>query len=370
MKVCLVQHKYSVDISDPCCYPLGFMYISSILKSLGHEVKVLNYNLFNYDLVNEIKSYDIAMFTGFEEFLQDIKRDAAICKNLGIKTILGGALATFYRDKMLDYVDTVVVGEGDNCVGKALTYNGILFGTRPNLNEIPYPDYEGFGIAEYNKRHDTNYISILTSRGCPFSCTFCSHTCIFQYRNLSKVFEEIDLYISKYHTELISINDNTVNINKDRFLELCSNMKARKLLWGASIRCDNFDESMAKAAKESGCIYFVVGVETFKQEKLDRLNKKLKVNQIYSTLDLLHKYDIDYHGNILVGFEDESYQDIQDEIAALPKWCKIFPVLVQPFIGTKNGSNRKISKIESCYLASIFKEYSESQNKFNYSEVV
>jgi anaerobic magnesium-protoporphyrin IX monomethyl ester cyclase len=362
MKICLVLYKYNNSIDDPCCYPLGFMYISSSLKQAGHDVKVLNYNLFDYQFVNEVKGYDVVLFTGFESFLYQIILHSEKCKELGIKTILGGALATFRREEMLKYVDTVVVGEGDSAVHKALTCKGILFGARSDINKLPFPDYEGFGIAEYNRRHKVRYTSILTSRGCPFSCTFCAQTCVYQERNLDNVFSEIDLYINKYNIELLTVVDNTLNTKKDRFLQFCTGMKERKLRWGSSIRCDNFDDDMASAVKDSYCDYLVVGVESFNQNKLDFMNKKVRTEQIINTLELLHKYNIKYHANILLGFENETYNDIQREVSLIPPKYNLIPAIVQPYIGTKNGRTRLISKYEEAYLSHLFKEYAENKN--------
>lgn len=369
MKICLVLYKYNNSIDDPCCYPLGFMYISSVLKQAGHEVKVLNYNLWKYNFVEEIKGFDVVLFTGFESFQHSIKFHAEKCKELGIKTILGGALATFRPNEMLKYVDTVVVGEGDLAVHKAIEYNGLLLGAKPDINTLPYPDYEGFGITEYNKRHKVRYMSILTSRGCPFSCTFCAQTCRYQERNLDDVFNEINLYVDKYEIELLTVVDNTLNVKKDRFLQFCEGMRERKLYWGSSIRCDNFDEEMAIAASKSYCHYLVVGVESLNQDKLDYMNKRISAIQIFNTLELLHKYGIKYHANILLGFENESYSDITKEIASIPPKYNLIPAIVQPYIGTKNGRNRLISKEEESFLGNIFKEYTESKNLVYMEEI-
>uniref|UniRef100_A0A6M3INU1 Putative radical SAM superfamily protein n=1 Tax=viral metagenome TaxID=1070528 RepID=A0A6M3INU1_9ZZZZ len=346
------------------------MYLSSALKAKGHDVKVLNYNLWDYDLESELEKAEVAMFTGFEEFLPYIKRDAAICKELGIKTILGGALATFKPQEMLNYVDTVVVGEAEEVIENALTSLGIVPGHKPNLEVLPLPDYEGFGIDEYHIRHSRRYMGILTSRGCPYKCTFCAQTCKFKMRKLDSVFKEIDFYKDKYGIESICFNDNTLNLNKNRFLDICKGMYVSGISWGAAIRADHFDEQMAFYAKWSGCFYLVVGVESFKQDKLDRMNKRIKVDQIYKTLDLLHKFDIDYHGNVLVGFEDETEEDIQEELAGIPKHYKVFPVMVQPFIGTKDGRKRGIPEKIYSNLTSKFKEYIESKGKYCYPELV
>lgn len=355
MNICLVLHKYSVSLADPCCYPLGYMYISAVLKQAGHNVKVLNYNLFDYDFEQEIQGFDVVGFTGFEEFLPYIKHDAAICKAKGIKTILGGALATFKADEMLQYVDTVILGEGEAVINQALNAFGKVQGNKSDINKLPLPDYESFGIAEYNNRHSIKYMGVLTSRGCPYSCRFCAHTCAFQVRSLFSVFDEIDAYMERYGAEYIVFNDNTFNISKPRFLKICNGMKERGLSWSAAIRVDVFDEEMAAAAKDSGCKYFVVGVESFKQCKLDRMNKMIRVEQIYKTLDLLHKYGIGYHGNILTGLPGESFEDIVAELEAMPKQYNVYPVLVQPFIGTAY-QKRSINGLETECLADFYRQ--------------
>ena len=351
MKITLVCHKYGVPLDDLCCYPLGFMYVSSTLKRQGHKVKVLNYNLWDYDFVEEVKDQDAVLFTGFEEFAKVIVRDAAICRELGIWTILGGALATFIPEVMGKYVDQLVQGE---------------FEERSNIDSIPWPDYEGFGIDEYHKRHSQRFMSILTSRGCPYHCTFCVQTCKFRTRSLGKVFGEIEYYKQKYKIETIVFNDNTFNLTKSRFMKICWWLKGKGLKWGASIRCDIFDEEMAVAARDASCEYFIVGIESFNQKRLDKMNKGIQVEDIYRTLDLLHKYKIKYHGNILLGFDDESYADISLELNRIPVKYSVFPTLVQPFIGTKDGKTRLLSTEQVDFLNENFLEYIIDQGLYQY----
>lgn len=354
MKACFVVYKYGVPLEDPCCYPLGFMYVASFYKQKGYEIKVLNYNLWEYDFKEEIKGQDIVAFTGFEEFKDLIIRDALVCREAGIKTILGGALATFRPELMAEYVDELCIGE---------------YQEKSNIDVLPLPAYEEFGIEEYHNRHSFKYMGVLTSFGCPYSCTFCAQVCSYKRRPLQNVLAEIDLYIKQYNIELVAFNDNTINVNKKYLLELCSSLVSRNVAWGASIRCDNFDEELAKAFKNSGCSYLVVGIESFSQHKLDAMNKKLKVSDIYKTLDLLHEYKIDYHGNILVGFENEAYQDVAYEVSLIPENANVFPVLVQPFIGTQNGKNRLISVQEEQYLTECFNSYIYSKNKYCYPQL-
>lgn len=366
MKITLICHKYGVSLSDPCCYPIGFMYVSAGLKKLGHEVKVLNYNLWDYDFTEEVKGQDAVCFTGFDEFLPSIRRDAAICKEMGIKTILGGALATFNAKEMTSIVDTVVVGEGDLVLQEALSSTGIVLGRKPDLSTVPWPDYEGFDIAEYHRRHTIRYMGVMTSRGCPFSCSFCVQTCRYQERDFGSVFAEIDHYRTSYGIELLVVNDNTLNVRKDRFMAFCDGMKGRGLAWSAAIRTDRFDEDMARAAKDSGANYFVVGVESFSQKRLDKMGKRSTVTDNVRTLDLLEKYGIAYHGNLIFGFDWDEQGHIDNELSACPKQYRVFPVLLQPFIGIK--AKPGIFGAERDMWSDRFRTYAEGSGMNVYPE--
>lgn len=367
MKVALILPRYSVSLNDPCCFPLGFMLISAVLRQAGHEVKVLNFNLYIYDLEAELEGMQAVLFTGFEEFTEFNTIVAAWCKERGIHTVIGGAMATFAADEMLKHFDAVVIGEGESVIETALCSCGIFKGTKPDLDSLPFPDYESFGIREYNERHSINYIGVLTSRGCPHNCKFCAQTCIFQFRDLSGVFSEIDGYTVRYESTHIVFNDNTLNLHRGRFLAICEGMKERGLTWSAAVRVDKLDEEMVKAAKEGGCTYLVVGVESFNDAKLERMGKRITRNQITLALDLLHKHGIPYHGNILLGLPGETYAGIVAEVMDMPTKYNVFPVLVQPFIGTEYQT-RSITDKEAERLSAAFREYAESKGMSVYRE--
>jgi anaerobic magnesium-protoporphyrin IX monomethyl ester cyclase len=360
MEIALILPKYSVSIHDACCYPLGFLSISAVLKQSGHNVKVCNFNLQKYDLESELVGVDVAMFTGFEPFTKMNKLVAGWCKQKGIHTVIGGAVATFSPEEMAKYFDAVIVGEGEAVVEQSLSSNGIIQGIKPDLDALPLPDYEGFGIDKYHEVHNLRYMGVMTSRGCPYSCRFCAQTCSFRFRSLTSVFAEISHYKTTYGVTHITFNDNTLNTRKDRFLTICEGMEKLGLTWSAAIRVDVFDEEMAKAAKEGGCNYFVVGVESFLDAKLEAMNKRITSAQIIKALDLLHKYEINYHGNVLVGLPDETYADIAAEVSAIPQQYNIFPVLVQPFVGTEYRG-RSITDEEAARLSAAFSTYAESK---------
>lgn len=368
MKIVLVIHKYGVALDDPCYFPTGPAMVSAVLKRNGHDVKVLNENLWDHDLRQELKGADVCMMGGFEEFKPYIIRDAAICKEMGIKVITGGALSTFLPDEMLVHADVVVLGEAEDVLDRVLDSTGKVMGSKPDLDTLPLPDLQSFGIDEYNRRHDFVYLNVLTSRGCNQMCRFCSQTCYFQFRSLPKVWEEIDYYRAKYNPETIVFSDNTFNIRRDRFMAICDGMKERKLKWGAAIRVDRWDDEMAKKAADSGAGHFVVGIESFNQDKLDRISKRTTVEQNFRCLDSLHKHGISYHGNVLVGFPWETFEDIMDEVNVIPDGYNVFPCMVQPFVGTQY-KGRSISREEYAFLDDSFRRYAESHELRCYPEV-
>lgn len=367
MKLAIVCFKYGVSLEDPCCYPLGFMYISAVLKRSGHDVTVFNENLHPFN-VNNLNGFDAVLMTGFEEFKPRIAQTATWCKTNGIKTILGGALATFCAEEMLHHVDTVVIGGGEDVIEHALNSFGIVKGTKPDIDKLPLPDYEGFGINEYHQRHGLRYMGILTSRGCPWNCSFCAHTCQYQARSIDSVFDEIDLYQRNHKLDVVVFNDNTLNVSKGRFLQICAGMRSRGLPWTAAIRLDRLDEEMAIAAKSGGAKYFVVGVESFNQQKLDSMGKKITVEQINQGLDLLHKHNINYHGNVLVGFSGETIDQIEADVSSIPNGYRIFPAIVQPFIGT-HSVKRAITKLQELRLSAKFKKIIEDSGMYQYPEL-
>ena len=363
MKIVLVVHKYGVPLADPCSFPLGFMYISSVLKQAGHEVKILNYNLWDYDFDQELDGMDVALFSGFEEFDEKNRGFALLCRERGVRTVLGGALATFDTENQAKFFDAVIVGEGEVAVHKVLTENGAHKMSVSSIDLLPYPDYDGFGVAEYYKRNPMRHVGVLTSRGCPHRCTFCSHALRFRTRYLAGVAWEIDYYTKIYAPQMLVFNDNTLNVTKARFLAVCEMMMRRNLPWSAAIRVDNFDEECARKAKVSGCAYFVVGVESLQQVRLDKMQKDISVEQTYKTLDLLHKYKIDYHGNLIVGLDDETEKDIFAELATNWQGYNLFPVMFQKFIGTCANPSKKISGESWGRFNESFKQYVASQGK-------
>lgn len=344
MKLALVCHSFNQRPDAPLIWPLGFLYVSAVLKRAGHRVKFFNFNLRPHDLKAELKGMDAALFGGSSEFLPLLKEDAALCRKLGVKSILGGPLATFCADEMLEHFETVIMRAAEEVLEDALVSSGKIQGRKPNLRGLPYPDYDGFGVEEYFRRNGRRELAVLSSRGCPHSCIFCAEVCPFQMRPLADVFAEVDFSVKKYGLTHLWFFDGTLNLSKDRFLALCEGMRERPP-WSGFIRVEPFDEEMAEAAKGSGVRYLGPGVESFRQEKLDMMKKGVTVKQICRTLDLLAKYRIEHVSQVLVGWPGESEREIIAELEGIPDRYRAYisPAVVQPFPGTRVAKERSVS---------------------------
>jgi len=327
MIVAIWVPKYNIEFDDPCCYPMGLMYISAVLKRDGHAVVVLNNNLYPHS--PEVLTYaDAVLFTGFEETMPETIMLSTRLRSKGVHTILGGAYATFKTDEALKHFDVVVVGEGEHAFPTALRVRGTINAAPMAMSDIPLPDYAGFGIDEYHRRRDIRYMGVLTARGCPHSCTFCSSVCKFRVRDLRDVRAEVNRYIDTYNVSTIVINDNTLNTSLARLSDFCDMMRPMAIEWTAALRLDNLNEDLVRSARDSGLVYAVVGVESFDQQKLDAMNKSITVREVVAGLELLQKYAVPYTGNVLVSSEEE----IDNNMTLIRKY-RLYPTAIKKFVG-------------------------------------
>lgn len=316
------------------------MYVSALLKQQGVQVKVLNCNLHEYDLDKELIGATDVFFTGFDPFINEIKRVASICRNKNIHTVVGGAVATYSKELLEPYVDTIYHGE---------------FFPHLAIDDNPWPDYKGFGIDEYHKRHTHRYMGVITSRGCPYSCAFCSSVCKFRVRSLTSVQEEIKHYIDKYKIELLVVNDNTLNFTEGRFSDFNDMIRPLNIKWSAALRLDNINDDLIKSAKDAGLVHAIVGVESFDQKKLDIFNKQITVEKIKTGLDILESNHLKYYGNLLIS----NIKELLDYRPVLEKY-HLFPVEIKKFAGNNVVASSK-------NIANICREYVVS-NKMLYYE--
>ena len=355
--------------------PLGLAYLASVLLKDNHEVKILdsviedinndfrfrNCEYFGLDL-EKIKSQvernnpDVVgvscLFTSVYEISIEICRIAKECNTK--YTIIGGptpsALPSLFASK--SYIDYVFIGESEKSIldfAKAVdnkngyelrnidgisykdTENQIVLQKKKNfitnLNEIPFPARYLLPMEKYFKISSPQgglYKSkrntpILTSRGCTAKCSFCASANVwgnrYRYRSADNVIEELELLKREYKIEEFQIQDDNFTFNKKRTMEVCDKLKGMGLHWSMpnGIALWSLDEVRIKAMSEAGCHYVIAAIESGNQRVLKEVIKKpLKLDKVIEICKLIRKYNITLAGFFIVGFPDETLEEIKE----------------------------------------------------------
>ena len=280
------------------------------------------------------------------DFWDVIELAVEIKKSTPAKVVVGGIHAMIQpRDFLFEGspVDVVVVGEGeetltdlietDSCGGMLDNMRGILFRRgkqiiqnegRPqfsDLSALPMPAYHKVDMRYYLQPNRTllrllvlSGVHIMTSRGCPYQCTFCSNrNRRVRYRPIEKVIEELHYLKENYGLESFYIQDDTFSIKKDRVYQFLNEMKSRKLelIWGAETRVNLVDRQMLKAMRQSGCLQLDFGVESGSQAALDRMKKQITVEQIQETFQACRELGIRTFANYMFNTPGETEEDVE-----------------------------------------------------------
>jgi radical SAM superfamily enzyme YgiQ (UPF0313 family)/MoaA/NifB/PqqE/SkfB family radical SAM enzyme len=193
-----------------------------------------------------------------------------------------------------------------------------------NLDELPWPYTEELPMKKY---HDcpggipSPSAQIWASRGCPFTCTFCAWPQLmynphsYRTRSVKDFVDEIEFLKNKGFKSFY-VDDDTFNVGKKRMLEICNEIRIRKinLPWAIMARVDLMDEEILRAMKESGLYALKYGVESSSQKLLDACDKRLDIKKAEENILLTQKLGIKVHLTFTFGLPGETKQTIQDTI--------------------------------------------------------
>lgn len=361
MKILLAIAPWDLwESEDTTLYPMGLGYLAAILEKNKHKVDILDLTYskwenvknkveekvreFNPDILGvSILSNSRISALKLMNFVKEIKEEVII--------LAGGVHTTcLYEQVLKNYpVNYAVLGEGEITIielinaiknkknkeffkkinGIAFLNNGEVIKTFPrerirNLDSLPFPKHEFFidVIKKYNSAQ------IMSSRGCPFSCAFCPSSvhwgrCMIQ-RSAKNVFEEIKYILKKFpNVEKIFFNDDEFICNNQRIIELC-NMIIKdniKIKWSCLGRVSSINEKLIKIMKEAGCIQIIFGIESGSQRILDRIGKKVKIEDIVNSINLCKKYEIEINYLTIVGLPGEDAKSVR-ELITLAKELK------------------------------------------------
>jgi radical SAM superfamily enzyme YgiQ (UPF0313 family) len=355
--------------------PLGLLYIASHLRSLGMNVVVID-----------------STFMGREEHLQAI-RDAgapvvgiyanlmtrtnalaaiAAAKQVGSEVVLGGPEPVNYATEYLEHgADIIVAGEGEITLTELIpilrksdnsalaNVNGIVYRdsdgrtiTTPPREQIkvldkrPYPARESIDMLRYmdvwKTHHGASSVSLITARGCPYKCRWCSHAVYgFSYRHRSPVdvAGEIEFIRNTWNPDQVWYADDVFTMNKLWLTEYAAILNERGLHFPFETisREDRLDEPTIKTLAEMGCYRLWVGAESGSQRILDAMERRTDALRMREILSMLKDYGIRTGTFIMLGYDGESWNDINATTAHLKAVLPddVLTTLAYPIKGTQ-----------------------------------
>jgi radical SAM superfamily enzyme YgiQ (UPF0313 family) len=330
----------------------GLGYLSAVLRS-SHDVRVLDLNNIEMGICGErnpdlpIQKVKDMVAAEVDEFVPDLfgisvkTFTAGVSKMIfelvraewpRINTVAGGPHITldgmkFVRDCGIDFG---ISGEGENVIVrlcKALTdgsatedIEGLIYGKGDTLTDnvphdmisdldsLPYPYYGNFSSVIAQGGHMIEY-PLLTSRGCPYKCTYCSMPRImgrrWRPRAPEAVVDELKHAKHEYGCTRVAIIDDNFTLNLRRVEDICDRMISEQLnmTWNSQngIRADRIHEGLAAKMKRSGCRYVWVGIESADERVFNAINKGEKLDDIKRGISYLKKAGIGVGGFFIVG---------------------------------------------------------------------
>lgn len=336
--------------------PLGVAYLASYLRKAGFEVFILdacvewlNARKF-FDYVKKIKPNIV----GFSVITSAVSKTLDLARmvkeiNCNIKVVIGGPHASVLSEDLLSHraVDIIIKGEGEEtflelavCLAdknnklssiKGIKYksdNAIINNINRNLiddlDTIPFPAYDLLPLKKYylsfSRRYTNRRIGgIITSRGCSYSCSFCSKAVFgnsVRYRSPENVVSELESLNKKYDIGEITIWDDNFNSNQERAMKICDLIRKRDLdiIWSCNNRPDFFSAEFCESVYTAGCRHINFGIESAILETRTRIKKILVREDIERAIKLCKQYKLLVSGSFIIGLPGENREAVLETL--------------------------------------------------------
>ena len=362
-------------------FPLGLAYIAGYLRKYGgHDVRMYEpeaQRLSYQDIQRLIKEFrpDVIGLTSSTPNFPRALELAKLCReNSSARVVLGGvhasAVPEFIVENYSSLIDCVVVGEGEETmlelVGayadgselskvKGIAYMGeagpVLTERRPyieDLDSIPFPARDlipqGLFVPNAHNARYRNCQTIMTSRGCPFNCSFCAARVVsgkkYRMHSADYVLSEMEHLKKEYGARQLVITDDTFTINHARLEEICRGMIDRRLgmEWFCFSQVNTVNREVLALMKKAGCYSIGFGVESAEEEILKKMGKNIKPQQSIDTIRLANSMGFKTQAFYIFGMPGETRAQMEhtieysEEVDAV---LSFFNMLV-PYPGTKD----------------------------------
>jgi len=376
MKVLLINPWQDTKYPQP---PLGLAMISAALEKNGYHVKVLDapaLKLTENSILNAVlrEKPDIIGITAMTPTMNSAIKMARQIKEMhnDVIIVLGGAHVTLFPEETLQRVpeaDIVVRGEGEQTMVELVktlengdSVNSQVLGVTyrekncirnsparqfiSDLDSLPFPAFHLLPMTRYRLHppHGRRMpsIPIITSRGCPYRCIYCSKS-VFgkQYRANSPTYvvDEIERLMDKFNVREVTFYDDVFTLDKKRVFAICEELERRRIRipWTCETRVNLVNEELIEKMKKAGCYMIAYGVESGSQKILNNIKKDITLEQAIRAFELTHKIGVQTIAYFMIGSPGETPETIERTIKFANK---LDPDFVQfstatPFPGTE-----------------------------------
>lgn len=351
--------------NDPELWPpLGLLYLAAVLQQEGHTVEVIDSTILSekeYNIkIDGIHADVVGISASFGQ-IEAVKRIAHTVKARGIPVVVGGP-GPSSMDAAHVECTCVVKGEGEKAivdimnrleagaplsVPGATTINGqVVHHGEPtyNVDTLPFPARDLLPITDYvthwNRHFPHAVTSVISSRGCPFHCIFCSKSIFgkkFRARSAENIVEELRI-IQEIGFDRVWFVDDLFVYDKKRVKKFCETIKKEKIdiEWACQTRVELVDRNVLTMMKKAGLICVAFGVESGSQRIIDWFKKGFSLTQLKTAFHLCHDAGIATHAYFIVGTPGETSSDIEKTkklITVINPSYAVFSVLT-PYPGT------------------------------------
>jgi anaerobic magnesium-protoporphyrin IX monomethyl ester cyclase len=352
--------------------PLGILYLSSHLRAKGFETDIYDSTFGSrqelFDILDAGPPAAIGIY-GNLMTRRNVLDITARARAAGWRVILGGPEPANYADEYFAAgADLIVAGEGEYALEQLLAADmnssawpsipGIIYRasdgsvTRtgpasliPDLDAQPWPDRERADIPRYLKvwreHHGTGSVSIITARGCPYHCNWCSHSVYgktHRRRSPKAVVEEVAWIKQRYEPDMLWLADDVFTIHHGWIFEYAAEMTRRnlKIPFECITRADRLNPRIAETLAALGCFRVWIGSESGSQRILDAMQRGVKVEQVREAVSLCKQNGIQTGMFLMWGYEGEEVADVEATVDHV-KQCRpdvFFTTVSYPIKGT------------------------------------
>jgi anaerobic magnesium-protoporphyrin IX monomethyl ester cyclase len=374
MKLALINpHHGFVSSTNVASPPLGLASIAAVLEKQDVKVDIFDMAVSQRKIGNEeemcLAGTDAVGISA--SMTPRVPQAIAISRALkrtdrNMPVIFGGNHASFMYKQILqdcDSVDIIVLFEGESSMleisealsgrkkladVKGIAYrnkDGGITVTHPaerveDLDTLPMPARHLLPMEQY-KEEGSFAGAIVSSRGCPFRCVFCSTSAFWghkmRFNSVERVLQEIEYLVEKHHLKEINFADDIFTYNRSRIVKLCELIEKRfDIRWGCSTRVDCVDADLLGRMQKAGCTGIFFGVESASQDILDKCNKHQTVEMCKRSIGMAEKAGLNVEASFILGLPGENNETLKRDMDFILEMMpyRIIVNLLTPYPGT------------------------------------